>query len=293
MAKRFILALVLSALAFVPIAVSAEMRFLPGRLDAAEFILEIQKGNVPGHRIMRSLGERDSIQTGLAGEDVWRGNELSATPSALASHTFIPRPADAGEQMTIVCEDPLDNSGGTGIQAIEIHYLDANGDEQDEVVVTNGVGLVDTVATDIRFIQELHATAVGSNTVAVDNCRIFKKGDATLVYSMIAQGTNMSMVPHKMVPRGKTLYLKRWKGSEATSQKQMRLRLRFDADNELPPVLMPDVFLVKSSMALNGSGVSLDLGYTVPALAVVKVSAWAIQANSEVAVHWWGVLVDD
>jgi len=292
MAKRFLLALTLLAFAFPPIA-SAEMRLLPGRLDIADFIIEIQKGNVPGHRIMRSLGERDSIQTTLAGEDVWRGNELSSTPAALGSHLFIPRPAAAGEQMTIVCEDPLDNSEGTGIQAIELHYLDALGDEQDETVATNGTGLVDTVATDIRFIQEMHATAVGANTAAVDNCRIFRKTDNTRVYSMISQGTNMSMVPHKMVPRGKTLHLRTWVGSEATSNKQVRLRLRADADNDVPPVVMTDVFLLKSVMALNGSSVSLNLGYTIPALTVVKVSAWTQTVNAEVAVHWWGILVDD
>ena len=258
-----------------------------------DYFVQVARGLVPGHSIMRSLGERDAIQTTANGEDVWRGNELSAVPAALGSHLFIPRPADVGEQMTVVCQNAGDAAAGIGIQAIELHYLDAAGDAQEEVIVTAGLTLVDTDATDIRFVQELHATAVGSNTVAVDNCRIFRKTDNTRVYSMISQGTNMSMVPHKMVPRNHTLHLHTWVGSEATSNKQVRLRLRADADNEFPPALMPDVFLLKSVMALNGSGVRQKLGYTIPALSVVKVSAWTETINAEVAVHWWGVLIEN
>ncbi len=258
-----------------------------------DFILAISKGDIPGHRIMRGLGERDAIQITAAGEDMWRGNELSAVPAALGSHTFIPRPADAGEQMTLICENAGDALGGIGVRSVEFHYIDDVGDEQEEFIETDGLTGVDTVATNIRFIQEVHSTAVGSNTAAVGNIRIYRKSDASRVYSMIYAGTNMSIVPHRMVPKDKTLHLRTWTGSESSSQKQIRLRLRFDADNNTPPVLLPDVFLLKSGMALNSSSATVDLGYTVPAFSVVKVSAWVVLANGEAACHWWGVLVDD
>ena len=32
-----------------------------------DFLLEVSKGNVPGHRIMRGLGERESVNNGAAG----------------------------------------------------------------------------------------------------------------------------------------------------------------------------------------------------------------------------------
>lgn len=260
-----------------------------------DFIMAISKGDVPGHRIMRALGERNNIQTGAAGEDVWRGNELSAVPSALGSHLIIPRPADAGEQMTIVSESDADNGAtATGIRSIVLHYLDNEGLEQNEVKILEGTTPVHTVATNIRFVQDWHAVTVGSNTVAEGNIRIYRKTDTSRVYSMIYIGTNKALVPHKMVPANKTLHLRNWLGSEATSQKQVRMRLRADCDTyTLPPTLQPDVFLFLSVMALNASAVPQDLGYAIPAFAVVKVSTWSQILGAEVAVHWWGILVDD
>lgn len=260
-----------------------------------DFILAISKGDVPGHRIMRGLGERNSIQTGTMGEDVWRGNELSNVPAALGSHTIIPRPAEAGEQMTIISENDADNGAtATGVTDIRIYYLDNAGLEQNEDKEINGQTGVDTVATNIRFIQDIHATARGANTVAEGNIRIYRKSDPTRVYSMIYAGTNKAMVPHKMVPFGKTLHLRNWLGSEATSNKQVRMRLRSDCDPyEHPSTLQSDVFLILSPMALNSSGIAQDLGYAIPAFAVVKASAWTETLNAEVAVHWWGILVDD
>jgi len=258
-----------------------------------DYFIDVSKGIVPGHRVMRSLGERDSIQVTAQGEDVWRGNELSAVPAALGSHTFIPRPADAGEQMTMVSESVNDTSAGSGIQTLDVHYLDASGDEQEETITMDGTSLVDTVATDIRFIQEIHARTVGSNTVAFGNIRIFRKTDNTRVYSMISAGTNISMVPSKMVPRAHTLHLHTWVASEASINKQVRCRLRADCDNSVPPVRLAEVFQLKSVMALNSSAVRQDLGYAIPALSVVKASAWTVTINAEVAVHWWGILSKD
>ncbi len=257
-------------------------------------IAEIAKGNVAGVKIMRGLGERDSIQTTAQGEDIWRGNELSATPSALASHVSIPIPADAGEQMTLVSENDADNgASATGALTVVVSYLDAAGDEQEEEVTLDGTTQVDTVAEDIRFVQDIQVSSVGSNGVAEGHIRIFKESDETLVYSMIAAGGNQSLVPHKMVPRAKTLCLWRWMGSEASKSKRCRIRLRADCTNMVPPVRQAGVFLFKSVMALDGSGLPMELAYTIPAFSIVKVSAWAEVAGAEIGTHWWGILVDD
>ena len=258
-----------------------------------DFLLEVTRGNITGMKIMRSLGERESIGTTANGEDVWRGNELSATPSAPASHVSIPIPDSAGEQMTVVSESTADNGAtATGALTVTIVYLDAAGAEQSEVVTMNGTTEVDTVAINIRFIQEMHVTTVGSNGVAEGHIRIFKISDDTLVYCMIAAGGNMSMVSNKMVPAGKTLHLRYWSGAEGNN-KRLTIRLRADCDNEVPPVRQAGVFLFKSVMYLNQSTLPMPLAYTIPALSIVKASAWAAAINGEVSVHWWGILVDD
>lgn len=258
-----------------------------------DFMTEVAKDNIQGHRILRGLGER----TGMAatvGEDVWRGNELSNTPSALASHVVIPTPAEAGEQMSIISESNADNGAtATGALTVTLTYLDAAGDEQSEIITMDGTTAVDTVATDIRFVQDLAVATVGSNTVAEGHIRIYKKSDATLVYSMIAAGGNMSMVPHKMVPRGKTLLLKMWVPCEAKA-KRAAIRLRADCTDTVPPVRQAGVFLFKSVAYCNQSSAgAIPLAHMVPELSIVKASAWADVTGSDVSVHWWGILIDN
>ena len=99
-----------------------------------DYIKRVANGEVSGQKIMRGLGERESIQGTATGEDIWRGNELSSTPSAPASTTTIPIPSSAGEQMTVISESTLDNGVGvTGALTIMIDYLDATGTEQTTV----------------------------------------------------------------------------------------------------------------------------------------------------------------
>jgi hypothetical protein len=266
-----------------------------GRLDVSpsDTVLDITKGNTPGSITFRGMGERESTGTTTQGEDMWRGNELSSTPAALASHTTIPTPASAGEQMTIISENANDTSAGTGARTMDIEYLDATGNTQHETVTMNGTTAVNTVATNIRFVNNFHVQTVGSNGVAEGHIRIYKTGDATLVYNMIHSGGNQSLVPHKMVPLGKQLHLKEWHCSEGNN-KRLVIRLRADCDDHIPSVIHPGVFLFKSTAYLNQSASGqIALGYVIPALSIVKVSVWGVVTNAECACHWWGILVDD
>ena len=267
---------------------------MKGKWVKIDSTLDIARGVVPGYAILRGFGERDSIGTTAQGEDLTRINELSATPSSPASDTFIPRPAEAGEQMTVISESDADNGGSaTGILTLRVVYLDGSGNQQQTTVTLNGQAAVDLTPSDVMFVQEMHALTVGSNTVAEGHIRIYKKSDATLVYNMIAAGGNQSLVPHRMVPAGKMLYLRKWFASEATNAKRVRVRLRADCTNEIPPVRQADVFLFKSVTAIDSSGSPFDLAYAIPALSVVKASAWAQVSGAEASINWWGVLIDD
>lgn len=287
---RYLLAIFLALSVSFSAGAEANRMGTPG----VDYFLQVARGKVLGHSILRGKGERETIQVTAQGEDVWRGNQLSAVPQAPLSHTFIPRPADVGEQMTIVSESTADNGAtATGALTLTVTYLDAVGDERMEVVTLNGTTQVDTLATDIRFVQDLQVLTVGSNTVAEGHIRIFRATDERYVYSMIEAGSNQSLVPHKMVPRGKTLYLQRWVATEASTQKRIFVRLRADCNNVSPPVRQAGVFLIKSTMGLNSSGAPFSMAYAVPEFSVVKASAWALSINAEVAVHWWGVLIDN
>ncbi|GAF89365.1 unnamed protein product, partial [marine sediment metagenome] len=83
----------------------ARIRF-GNRMD---YISRVALGLAPGHSMMNALGERESMGTTAAGEDIWRGNELSPAPT---SHVKIPTPDPAGEQMAVVSESVNDTSAG-------------------------------------------------------------------------------------------------------------------------------------------------------------------------------------
>ena len=261
-----------------------------------DFKLEVLRGAIPGIAVMTGYGERESIGTTATGEDMWRGNELSATPSSPASDILIPTPAAGGEQMTVISESVEDVAGGDGASTIIITYIDSSGDQQTTPLTLNGTTAVDVTPADVKFVQEMSVSSLGSGNVtgvSVGNIRIYQKADDTLVYNMIAAGGNESLVSARMVPAGKTLYLQGWNAGEASNQGRLTMRLRSDA-TVVPGVLQTGVFLFRSTAYINQSTTGeIALGFKIPAGATVKASAWAASVNSEASVTWWGYLVDD
>ena len=245
---------------------------------------DVATGLISGETIMSAMGERETMAVVVSGEDVWRGNELSPAPT---STTSIPTPSSSGEQMTVVSESNNDTGAGTGVRTIKIHYLDAVGDEQTETITMNGTTPVNTVATDIRFVNDMYTTSVGSGGVAADHIKIYKTGSTGLVYNMIAQGGNKSLVPNRMVPNGKTLVIKNWHASEAQG-KRVTFRLR---STDMYGELIEGVFCFKDTVYLNKSNSGgLRENIVIPQLSIVKVSAWSDQAAAEGSVSWWGYL---
>ena len=258
-------------------------------LGTTDFMLEVAKGNIPGHEMVQAFGERESMGTTVAGEDIWRGNELSPAPT---SDTVIPTPDATGEQMTVVSESANDSTtgGATGVQTLRIHYLDAAGDRQTEDITMDGTTGVNTVATNIRFVNDMYALTTGSGGVADDHIKIHKTGTAGLVYNMIAKGGNKSLVPHRMVPAGKTIYVRGWHASEAQGRR-VNMRIR---STDMYGVSIPSVFCFKDTVYLNGSASGLlVLNFAAPALSIIKVSGWPDVAGAEVSCSLIGVMVDD
>ncbi len=256
-----------------------------------DYYSAVAAGNVTGRSIMSAMGERINVGTTVAGEDIWRGNDLSNTPAAPASTTSIPDPDPAGEQMTFISESDADNGAtATGILTIRIHYIDDAGLEQIHDLIMNGVSGVDTIPTNIRYINDVYALTVGSNGVAAGNIRWYKKGAATIVYGMIAAGGNKSLVPHRMVPAGKTLILKGWHAEEGKGQR-VNVRIR---STDMNGILIPGVYCFKDTAFVNQSALGeLPLRPKIPALSIVKVSGWAVLAAGDVGCSWWGELIDD
>jgi len=250
----------------------------------SEYRKDVMSGHVPGVTVMSAMGEWEGGAIDVDGEDCCRWDDAGG-PARL------PTPSASGEQMTVISDNNKDGAGTqTGVLTIRIHYLDATGAEQTEDITMNGTTGVNTVATDIRFINDMYALTVGSSGVSDGNISIYKQGGsiANDLYSLIGKGGNKSLVPHRMVPLGKTLYLMGWH-AEVSSNDRCAIRIR---STDMYGSIISGVFCFKgvAYIAKFASG-ELDLHATpVPELSIVKVSHWDDQAGSEGSCGWWGYL---
>lgn len=246
-----------------------------------EFYFEVSKGNISNHECFHSLGERQNIEVIVQGVDAWTGDSYQ-----------IPLPDQVnGEQMTVVSTSPDDTSAGSGVRKIDLHYLDKNGDRHEVEIILAGTTPVDTIATDIRFVQHLHAIEVGSNGVAEGDITIYRKTDSSRVYSEIQIGGNMALCNHRMIPNGYTYYIFEWSAS-ATGTKRVAIRLRSTDEHS---VVRPGTFLFKDTCNLLDSSYMrrFVIPVEIPALSIVKTSMWVAPGGqgAYVSSSFRGILV--
>lgn len=200
-----------------------------------------------------------------------------------------PEPDTGGHALFVKSDAATDTLAGVGIQSVEIHYLDTAGVEQSVSADLAGVAEVDTGVTDCMFVQETHATAVGSTTVAVGNVDTLA-GTGGAVTSRILPAGNKSMSTMKQVPAGKKLILTGWFGSGvATTVKIANIRLRASSHHA---VSLPGVYhFLSNARVKDFSSPFIPITYEIPAFAVVKISAWT-DGTIELSAQWNGYLED-
>jgi hypothetical protein len=234
---------------------------------------------------LEATGFRSSISNAVNGDDIWTGTA-----------TTLPIPPSAGQQMDVVSTSAQDGVAGTGILTLDIHYLDANGLEQDEHITMNGVTPVTTVATNIRFVQVIHTLTVGTNLAAVGTITIFPTGVPATVYNQIIPGMNKSLNTARMVPAGKVLIIRSFNASGGASAggKSADIRLRSTSHHGiLLPVTPNGVFILEDNFLAFNSGNSriFEPPIIIPAFAVVKCTAFATAGGADVQASWRGVIV--
>ena len=135
-----------------------------------------------------------------------------AFPEELWPGAATARPTPAGIQLRVVSSSANDAAGGTGVREVRIDYLDASGAKQVELVSTNGVVAVLTVATDVSAILHVSATEVGSGGAA-DGEVSFTNGAATETYEQIVTAWNQSQSAVWVVPARKRFWLREVSGN--------------------------------------------------------------------------------
>lgn len=150
----------------------------------------VARGKVPGALPIASYGFREA-GAGETNRVVWPNGIFTLPPAA-------------GVQMSIVSTDANDSAAGSNVQKLEMHYLDANLIEKEEVIITNGLTPVLTVATDIRFINCLHVHEIGTVAEAAGDI-IASNGGTT--YAQVSQGDVRCTSSMRMIQAGKVCYI--------------------------------------------------------------------------------------
>lgn len=108
-------------------------------------------------------------------------------------------------QRSIVSTSALDTAAGTGARTVRLTYLDQTGAGPfTETITLNGVTPVNTVATNICFIEKIEVLTAGSGGVnaGILNLKAATAGGGVTVWSINATD-NQTFGAHHYVPTGK------------------------------------------------------------------------------------------
>ncbi len=146
----------------------------------------------------------------LAGAIASRAVGYVATSStgnqAVRGTPYLPQGNNA--QRSVSSTSAADANGGTGAQSVTINYLDAAFAAHSETVVLNGVTPVNTVGTNIAFIESIVVASVGSGQVNAGTIQLFTAtGGGGTIWASAAPGDQGTAYAHHYVPAGVTCYV--------------------------------------------------------------------------------------
>jgi hypothetical protein len=244
-----------------------------------DFLIEVGKENVPGHRIEVVTGLHEAnVETAQLGD-------LSPIPSVVTI------PVPGGIQLEVVSDSAQDGVAGTGVLTLEIHYLDSTFAEAVEIVTMNGTTPVNTVATDIQEIQYMHTKTAGSSGKAVGNISI-KDTSGVTTYDYILAGFNQTFTARWTVPLAKKAYLLNWHCSGL--KKRIDFHVRASCD-KFDRTLLAGIFLDQDMEVceVSNSGLLDGKGLQFPAQSTIKMSCIADAVGGEASGGFTVLVVDD
>lgn len=122
-------------------------------------------------------------------------------------------------KVEVLSSDAADTSTGLGVRSVEIHGLSATGEDQDEIIVMNGVTPVESSLTYIR-VNKMHSETCGTYGGSHQGditCRVTgggamlskMTGEEGAVDTAVVYGSGEAGNGYYSVPLGKVLYVTR------------------------------------------------------------------------------------
>ena len=236
--------------------------------DQKDYREAIAGGQAAGAQGWSQLGYNGDV--GTSSETVWTPGGEYVWPAA-------------AQQMEVVSSGAQDTGAGTGIQQVQLFYLDAAFVEKSVILTMAGVVAVPTVVADIFRPQTMHAYRFGANFVAAGNIILRTLGGGT-TYGQISQGFTRSRDCRWTVPVGKRLYVSSITFSTGSSagNKNVQFTTRATYDDANARILPANCFMPYSEILLQDSAFRrpLDRPTVFPAGVDVKVSVVSDSAGA-------------
>jgi len=161
---------------------------LVGSNPPTDFLLEVSKGNIPGHAMFR-----------------W----TASNPAESNRYTF----PTAGATMTISSADANDTSAGTGARTVKVDFLDSTYAEFSETLTLNGQTAVSTSSSDCFRVNTMTVLTAGTGKVNAGKVYVgtgtVTSGVPANIFGTIVADEGASSSGFYTVPLGKTLYSQR------------------------------------------------------------------------------------
>lgn len=156
-----------------------------------EYLHDVSRGKISGAQNFGAYGEVTTV--GASSGVLW--------PNGVFSF-----PSSAGEQVKVVSSSASDTAAGTGVRTVVLLYLDSDLEPHTETVTLNGTTAVNTVATNIRFLQGMYAATFGSGKAAAGNISV-TNSDASKTYQYISAGNLRCTCSVRTVPANKKIFV--------------------------------------------------------------------------------------
>ena len=161
------------------------------RVSTMPYLFDIAEGNVTSHTPFGKMAFSSGATTSET--DVWAG---------ATTYTFL----TSQRRLSLISSNANDSLGGTGINSIEIFYLDSSYAEKYCEVNLKGTTAVKTDSSNIFRINNLRAKTIGTQDKALGNIDV-KDTNAATIYSRILTGNTRARNSIYTVPKSKTLYI--------------------------------------------------------------------------------------
>lgn len=161
--------------------------------------------------------------TSLAGRATGYVGTSAKTSVAVRATAYIPQGTNS--QRSIKSTSVNDASGGTGAQQVIINYLDTNFINYSETVTLNGTTAVNTVGTNIAFIENMVVASVGTDGGNDGTINLYTAtAGGGSIWASIAVSDNQTFWAHHYVPSNVNCYITAINGSALVTVGQINMQ---------------------------------------------------------------------